>query len=98
VANTCIGCHGPGLGGGKVPGGPPQWPAAANLTPGKGSVMPNYPTVAPFRAMLRTGLRPDGSAVNRAMPFESLREMNDTDVDALYLFLKTVPPRDAGTR
>jgi mono/diheme cytochrome c family protein len=98
VANACIGCHGPGLGGGKIPGGPPNWPAAANLTPGKGSVMPTYPTAAAFRAMLRTGLRPDGSAVNRAMPFGSLGEMNDTDIDALFAYLKTVAPRDAGSR
>ncbi|HSV54214.1 MAG TPA: cytochrome c, partial [Burkholderiaceae bacterium] len=33
VANMCIGCHGEKLSGGKIPGGPPDWPAAANLTP-----------------------------------------------------------------
>jgi hypothetical protein len=27
------------------------------------------------------------------MPFESLRTLNDTDVDALYAYLKTVAPR-----
>jgi hypothetical protein len=43
VANMCIGCHGEKLAGGKIPGGPPDWPAAANLTPGAGSVMPLYP-------------------------------------------------------
>lgn len=96
VANACIGCHGAQLSGGKVPGGPPEWPAAANLTPGEGSVMPLYPTVEDFSRMLRTGLRPDGSAVNAAMPFESLRQMNDTDVHALYAFLKTTAPRAAG--
>ncbi len=39
VANLCIGCHGEGLSGGKIPGGPPDWPAASNLTPGQGTVM-----------------------------------------------------------
>jgi len=96
VANACIGCHGARLSGGKVPGGPPDWPAAANLTPGKDSVMPRYPDAEAFGRMLRTGLRPDGGAINRAMPFESLREMNDTDVQALYAFLKSAPARDAG--
>lgn len=28
VANMCIGCHGVHLSGGKIPGGPPDWPAA----------------------------------------------------------------------
>ena len=44
VAQMCRGCHGAGYGGGKVPGGPPDWPATANLTPGEGSVMGRYPT------------------------------------------------------
>jgi hypothetical protein len=30
VAKMCIGCHGLGLAGGKIPGAPPQWPAASN--------------------------------------------------------------------
>ena len=29
----CTGCHGPGLSGGKIPGGPPEWGPAANITP-----------------------------------------------------------------
>ena len=98
VANGCIGCHGDQLSGGKIPGTPPDWPPAANLTPGKGSVMVNYETPDKFRAMLRSGKRPDGSAVSKVMPFRSLAALNDTDVDAIYVFLKTVPPRDAGNR
>ena len=42
VAAMCIGCHGATLSGGKIPGGPPDWPAAANITPGDKSVMPAY--------------------------------------------------------
>ncbi len=33
VASMCQGCHGAGLAGGRVPGSPPDWPPAANLTP-----------------------------------------------------------------
>jgi len=98
VANACIGCHGEHLSGGKIPGGPPDWPAAANLTPGKGSAMATYPDVQAFTAMLRTGKRPDGSEVSKVMPFGSLKEMNDTDVQALHLHLKALPARDAGQR
>jgi mono/diheme cytochrome c family protein len=94
VANTCIGCHGPQLAGGKIAGAPPDWPPTANLTPGKGSVMPRYPSAELFMASMRSGKRPDGSAISEVMPFASLRQMNDTDLRALYLYLQTVPPRD----
>lgn len=98
VAYACIGCHGPGLSGGTIPGAPPEWPAAANLTPGEGSAMARYPDAAAFAAMLRSGRRPDGSAVSRVMPFESLQALNDTDVQALYLHLTGLAPRPAGRR
>ena len=97
VANMCIGCHGEHLSGGKIPGGPPDWPAAANLTPGGGSAMLHYPDAKAFAAMLKSGKRPDGSAI-AVMPFESLREMNDIDVAALHLYLKRLSPRPAGGR
>jgi mono/diheme cytochrome c family protein len=97
VANMCIGCHGQGLSGGKVPGGPPNWPATANLTPGEGSVMGRYSDVQAFATMLRSGKRPDGAAI-AVMPFDALSKLNDTDIAALYAFLKTLPPRSAGNR
>ncbi len=91
VANSCIGCHGPKLEGGKIPGAPPNWPAAARLAPGEGSVLPRYPDAQALAAMFKSGKRPDGSAVSDVMPFESLRELNDVDVKALYLFLTSAP-------
>ena len=97
VANMCIGCHGDHLSGGKIPGGPPDWPAAANLTPGSGSAMVRYANAEAFTAMLRSGKRPDGTDI-KVMPFGSLREVNDVDAQALYAYLKTVPARPAGER
>lgn len=97
VANMCIGCHGEHLSGGKIPGGPPDWPPAANITPGENSAMARYKDAGAFVAMLRTGKRPDGTPIE-VMPFESLAKMNDVDAQALYEFLKTVPPRPAGGR
>lgn len=85
VANMCLGCHGPSLAGGKIPGAPPDWPAAADLRPG--GAMTRYPDADSFIRLFRTGQRPDGSTV-RVMPFESLREMSETDLRALHLFLK----------
>ena len=90
VAATCTGCHGTDLAGGRVPGGPPAWPPAARLAPGKGSAMKRYPTPDAFIAMLRTGHRPDGSAISPVMPFGSFRQMNETDMRALYAYLRSV--------
>ena len=87
VANMCLGCHGPALAGGPIPGGPPDWPAAAKLTPGEGSIMPKYPTADSMVAMFKSGKRPDGTEI-KVMPFGSLKEMSETDVRALYLYLK----------
>jgi len=97
VSRMCIGCHGEHLAGGKIPGGPPDWPPAANLTPGEGSVMPRYDAPEKFIAMMRTGKRPDASPVNKAMPFETLQAMNDIDLNALYMYLKSLTPRRTGT-
>lgn len=98
VAAMCVGCHGAGLSGGKIPGGPPDWPAAANLTPGPGSAMPAYVTAGQFTQMLRTGRRPDGSAISPVMPFGSLAKMSDVDSAALHAYLQTVPARPSGGR
>jgi len=98
LANACTGCHGATLSGGKIPGAPPAWPAAANLTPGEGSAMKRYDSVEAFATMFRTGKRPDGQAVSSVMPFLALKEINDTDVRALYLHLKTLTPKAAGGR
>ena len=98
VANMCIGCHGAGLSGGKIPGGPPEWPAAANLTQAPDSPMSTrYADAQAFAAMFKSGHRPDGSVV-QVMPFESLREMNEVDVQALHVFLKSLAPRAGGNR
>jgi len=90
VANMCIGCHGANLAGGKIPGGPPDWPPAAKLTPGEGSVMGLYPSAEAMIAMFRSGKRPDGTAI-QVMPFGSLGQMSETDLRALYLYLKGLP-------
>lgn len=95
VANMCIGCHGEKLSGGRIPGGPPDWPAAANITPGEGSAMVRYKDADAFVTMLRTGKRPDGSPI-AVMPFGSFSKMNDVDKRALFAFLQTVPARAAG--
>ena len=95
LANGCVGCHGDGLSGGKIPGAPPEWGPAANITPtgiGKWSE-------ADFARALRTSRRPDGSAIDSTvMPIRVLRHMNDIEMAALYAYLRTVQPREFGNR
>jgi mono/diheme cytochrome c family protein len=91
VANSCIGCHGKQLAGGKIPGAPPDWPAAAKLSPGPGSALDRYPTAEQFMAMLKTGKRPDGTSVSEVMPFASLKELSEIDARAVYLHLRSLP-------
>jgi mono/diheme cytochrome c family protein len=91
VANACTGCHGASLKGGRIPGAPPGWPRAADLTPQAGGAMARYDTADKFVEMMRSGRRPDGSAVSEVMPFASLRNMNDVDLQALYSYLGALP-------
>ncbi|MDP1649349.1 MAG: cytochrome c [Rubrivivax sp.] len=90
VAQMCLGCHGPNLDGGRIPGGPPDWPPAARLTPGADSALLRYADAAAFKRMLKTGQRPDGTPI-AVMPFESLAQLSDTDATALFRYLKGLP-------
>ncbi|HXZ48042.1 MAG TPA: cytochrome c [Usitatibacter sp.] len=97
VAQACVGCHRADFSGGRIDGAPPDWPPAARLAPGPGSAMGRYASLAQFAAMMRTGKRPDGTAVSPVMPFASLGNLDDTDLAALYAYLSTLPvPRAAG--
>jgi mono/diheme cytochrome c family protein len=95
VANMCIGCHGEKLTGGRIAGGPPDWPPAPRLVPGEGNVIPRYEKPEALLALFRTGKRADGTAV-QVMPFATLREMSEVDVRALHLYLKSLPPPSKG--
>jgi hypothetical protein len=56
--------------------------------------MPRYPDAKALMTMLRQGKRADGTAVT-VMPFDSFKNITDTDVAALHLYLKSLPPRPA---
>jgi TolB-like protein len=59
--------------------------------------MAGYAGADAFIAMMRSGKRPDGSAI-AVMPFASLSQLNDVDLRGLHAFLLTLPARDAGSR
>ena len=94
LAVGCTGCHGPTLSGGKIPGGPPDWKPAANLTP---AGIGHY-SEQDFINILRTGKRPDGSEVAPPMPWKATKEMTDVEIQAIYAYLKTVPAKAYGNR
>jgi cytochrome c553 len=91
VANMCVGCHGSDFRGGRIAGAPPSWPPAADLRPLPAGPMARYDTGEKFAEMMRTGKRPDGSPVSEVMPFASLRNVSDTDLQAMYAYFRTLP-------
>jgi mono/diheme cytochrome c family protein len=98
IAQACTGCHGPHFSGGKIPGTPPSWPDASNLTAASDSAMARYTSVEQFKTMFRTGKRPDGSAVSEVMPFKSLAHVSGAELEALFAFLKSLDARPSGQR
>jgi mono/diheme cytochrome c family protein len=91
----CTGCHGKGLSGGVIPGGPPGFPEAANLTP-SGEV--GTWTEADFINTIRTGVNPAGRELLPEMPWMTYRNMTDEELQALWAYIQTVPAKEAGTR
>jgi mono/diheme cytochrome c family protein len=90
----CMGCHGPGLSGGAIPGAPPTFPKATNITPtGIGSW-----TEANFIQSMRSGVRPDGTKIDPFMPWSRIGQLTDDELRALWLHLTSVPGRESGTR
>lgn len=87
LAQACTGCHGPGLAGQHVPGTPPSFPTAQDLTPGNLAAW----TQDDFRRALRTGKRPDGSTIDPFMPWRNFAQMNDVEIAALWAYLRSLP-------
>ncbi len=96
LARGCVGCHGEGLSGGRIPGAPSSLPIPANLTPDETGL--GDWSKEEFVAVLNTGVRPDGRRLAAFMPFVSTRAMNDVEKTALWAYLRTLPPRAFGNR
>lgn len=90
LAHSCTGCHGQNFAGGHVPGTPPSFPSARNITPDPAAGIGQW-TKADFATALRTGKRPDGSVLDPFMPYKAFATFTDSEVDALWAFLQTVP-------
>lgn len=94
LATTCTGCHGATLSGGPIPGGDPNWLPARNLT-FHDTGLATW-TLEQFTKALREGVRPDGAAIRIPMPIAYTSKLGDEEVESLYEYLKTVPPKAYG--
>jgi mono/diheme cytochrome c family protein len=91
----CMGCHGPTLSGGRIPGGPPDFPTMPNITP---AGAPAGWTDEQVMALIRSGRRPDGSQISDFMPYEYYAGMTGEELQALVAYLRSVPPKPFGNR
>ena len=98
LAAGCAGCHGKGYSGGKIPGTPPDFIPAANLTPDPATGLGDWTEADLFRA-LREGKRPDGTELDgRFMPWRETARFTDDEIRAIWLFLRSLPAAPAGNR
>ena len=89
VSIGCVGCHGPTMQGGKAPATGPD------VTPyGRTAGW----TEEEFRLVLRAGKRPDGTVVSTEMPWSLTSEMTDTEIAAVWAYLKSVQPVPVANR
>jgi hypothetical protein len=97
LARGCTGCHGQHFSGGAIPGVPPDFPKPANITPDAATGIGTW-SKDDFYRVFREGKRPDGSAIDTFMPWKAMGHFTDTELDALWVYLRTVPARTRGTR
>jgi hypothetical protein len=55
-------------------------------------------TVMDFVRAMREGKRPNGASINEFMPWRLLGRMTDEELEALWLYLQSVPPRAFGNK
>ncbi len=92
----CAACHtaedGQPFAGGRAIISPVGTIYSSNITPDLETGIGRY-TLDGFRAALYDGVRPDGSHLYPAMPYENYRKLTERDVRALYgYFQNEVPP------
>jgi mono/diheme cytochrome c family protein len=97
LALSCPVCHGLSLAGGEIPGFPPEWPAAGNLTTGSGSRLSSWGEVG-FIDILRNGEKHGRSIHPDYMPWTSYRHMSDLELLAVYQYLVNLPAKEFGER
>lgn len=80
IAKACRGCHGVDYRGQRVPGTPPEFPAASDLTALDGWQRED------FSRVLREGIRPDGRLLHPLMPWKAFRTLTEDEITAMWLY------------
>ncbi len=95
VLADCEGCHtapgGKPYAGGLVLETPFGRIAVPNITPDRDTGIGGW-TESQFRRALRQGIAPGGKRLYPAMPYPAYTHMRDSDLAALWAYLKTVAP------
>jgi mono/diheme cytochrome c family protein len=94
-AGDCVACHtSPGgklFAGGRAMPTPFGTLFTSNITPNADTGIGKW-TADQFYSMMHTGRMPDGGLLYPAMPFASYTKVTRQDSDAIFAFLKSVPP------
>ncbi len=96
LAQTCIGCHGDNYSGGKFAGQDPNSPPPTNITPHETGIG-NY-TFEEFKKAMTEGVAKDGRQMNKFMPYAYFKYYKDYEIEALWNYLLTLPPKEEGNR
>lgn len=92
LTRTCTECHGADLNGALF-GPPGQEVPTPNLTPG-GEL--NGWSKDDFFTLLRSGVTPTGRSISEEMPWRAFGQMTDEELDAVWLYLHSLPALPQG--
>lgn len=85
IATSCVGCHGHMLEGGRVPGAPPTWPIAGDLT---STGVAGKWTKEQFIQSMTEGITPDGRHMDaRYMPWQAFGQLTQEEFDLLWKYM-----------
>jgi hypothetical protein len=96
ITRLCTGCHGEHLSGGPLPGAPSSLAIPLNLTP-HATGLQDW-TFADFDKLMKTGVRKNGKQLDALMPIEAWKNLDDTEMRAVWEFLRALPPTPFGQR
>jgi mono/diheme cytochrome c family protein len=91
VLGDCEGCHGKNLAGGVSLMTPFGKLVTPNITPDKDTGIGNY-SAEDFRQAMKAGIAPGGKLLYPAMPYPAYARMRDSDIAALWAYLRSVKP------
>jgi hypothetical protein len=96
LARPCTGCHGDHLSGGRIPGTPGSIPVPLNLTPDP-TGLADW-SFQDFDTLMKRGRRKNGKQLDAFMAVSTWKNLDDTEMHALWAFLQTLPATPFGQR